>query len=69
MNSIHTLLNHPLVESTGWALIHFLWQGAVIAAVIVVLLMLMRRASSSAKYIVCCVGLLLMAIGPLLTTA
>ena len=69
MNSLHTLLNHPLVESTGWALIHFLWQGAVIAGVLAVLLVMLRRAASDVKYIVCCLSLLLMAIGPLVTTA
>jgi len=27
-----TLLNHPWTERLGWTLLHFLWQGILVAA-------------------------------------
>lgn len=67
MNSFQTLLNDPLVESIGWALMHFLWQGAAIAAITAAILLMLRRGSSNVKYSVCCLGLLLMTMTPVVT--
>ena len=39
-----------VLEAVGWALVHFVWQGALVALVVAVALRLMRHASASARY-------------------
>src|SRR5437868_5035802 len=45
----------------GWALLNFVWQGAVVGAAAVLLLALLRGASARWRYAVCAVGLRLLA--------
>ena len=52
----------------GWTLVHFVWQGAVIALVISAILAVGRhRLSSQARYIVACLGLVALQAAPLAT--
>jgi bla regulator protein blaR1 len=51
----------------AWALIHFVWQGAVIAAVVAIVNQIFRRSSANARYLVFVTSLLLMAACPLIT--
>jgi hypothetical protein len=51
----------PLAEWLGWALIHFLWQGTLLAAVLASTLNAMRRRSAQARYLVACGCMALMA--------
>lgn len=62
-------LRHPFVETLGWALLHFVWQGAFVALLVCIVLLLMRRASANARYLVACGGLLVMAALPAVTMA
>jgi beta-lactamase regulating signal transducer with metallopeptidase domain len=57
----------PAVERLGWALVHFLWQGAAVALLLAPVLVLMRRRPANARYVVCCAALLAMAACPLAT--
>ncbi|HNY39735.1 MAG TPA: M56 family metallopeptidase, partial [Bryobacteraceae bacterium] len=50
------------MTALGWALVHFLWQGAVIALVLAVALGAMRRSSAQARYVAACLALLTMAM-------
>jgi HEAT repeat protein/beta-lactamase regulating signal transducer with metallopeptidase domain len=59
----------PLEAAFGWALIHFLWQGAVVATALTVVLELMRNRSANARCLAACGALGLMAVIPLVTTA
>jgi beta-lactamase regulating signal transducer with metallopeptidase domain len=43
-------LSTPLTTAVGWALVHFLWQGALLAAGFAAGLALMKRRSASARY-------------------
>lgn len=54
-------------EALGWALVHFLWQGAAIAAVTAAVLRGLRRPE--ARYAACCVGLAAMMLAPMATIA
>ena len=36
MSALASWLGHPMVESLGWTLIHFLWQGAFIMGLLAV---------------------------------
>ena len=47
------------VASLGWALLHFVWQGALIACVTAVLLVALRSALPERRYAVACTALLL----------
>ncbi|MHC4993291.1 MAG: hypothetical protein ACYTGC_20165 [Planctomycetota bacterium] len=58
-----------LSELLGWVLVHFLWQGAVVAVAVAVTLRLMSRCSASSRYVVACGGLLTMLLAPVITTA
>ncbi|HYM60805.1 MAG TPA: M56 family metallopeptidase, partial [Thermoanaerobaculia bacterium] len=50
-------LTGPLAQAIGWALVHLVWQGAVIAALLAATLMLMQRRTASARYVVSCAAL------------
>jgi beta-lactamase regulating signal transducer with metallopeptidase domain len=68
MNTSPVFLAQPLVARLGWTLLHFLWQGALIAALFAALRGLTGRwMSARARYAVACVGLTLMALAPILT--
>src|SRR5579872_3570055 len=59
--------SQTLVECLGWTLVHFLWQGLVIAALLAGFLRLSRRAAPNCRYLAGCVALLLLAAAPVLT--
>ena len=63
---LHTL-ESPVIESLGWALVHFLWQATLLAVLLAVVLLVLRRASSRVKYVVQCSVLLAMAACPAVT--
>jgi D-alanyl-D-alanine endopeptidase (penicillin-binding protein 7) len=53
-------MNAPaLVSATGWALLHFVWQGAVVGCATALVLTALRNARPETRYAVACVGLLL----------
>lgn len=47
------------VAAIGWALLHFVWQGALIGCVTALALTALRNASPRRRYAVACAGLLL----------
>lgn len=59
------LLEHPLAEAVGWALLHSLWQGALVGALVALGLLALRRPQH--RYALGCGALLLMAAVPVLT--
>jgi beta-lactamase regulating signal transducer with metallopeptidase domain len=56
-----------MIEPLGWALVHFLWQGAAIALLLALARRLLRHASANARYLAACAALLLMLVAPLAT--
>jgi len=56
------LLALPEAIRFGWALVHFLWQGAVIVALLEVALVLAGRANAALRYIFCGLALALMPV-------
>jgi D-alanyl-D-alanine endopeptidase (penicillin-binding protein 7) len=54
-----------LVNGLGWALLHFVWQGALIGCATAVLLVALRNARPERRYAVACVALLLCVAWPL----
>ncbi|WP_373990561.1 M56 family metallopeptidase [Duganella sp. BuS-21] len=65
MESQLTTMLSALVPATGWALLHFLWQGLLIGWAVTLAMYLLRKARPQTRYAVACGGLLLCAVLPL----
>ena len=59
--------SHVVSDVLGWTLLHFVWQGTVIAALVAAALARLERREARARYVACCAGLLAIAGAPLLT--
>jgi uncharacterized protein (TIGR03435 family) len=51
---------HPILEALGWALLHFIWQGALLALLLLVFQTLARRSSAELRYAAGCIAMSLM---------
>jgi len=58
MPSLWSFLHAPSVELLGWTLLHFVWQGALMAAVLAGALYLLRDHSPRVRYAAGCAALL-----------
>ena len=67
MNALTSFASTPIVQSVGWTLLHFLWQGCLIAGILAVVLLLLRKRSAEARYAASCLAMLLMAVAPIVT--
>ena len=65
MTTVMNWFSASAMQSLGWALLHFLWQGTALAALAAVAMTLCRRASS--RYLLGVVALVLMLLAPLAT--
>ena len=64
MTTVEAILRHPLVQVAGWALIHFVWQGCLIAQLLFCVRALGARQTAQQRYRTACLALLLMAATP-----
>jgi len=63
-----TLLNQPWTERLGWTLLHFLWQGILLAALYALGRALAGgRISARGRYAIACASLLAMTAAPAIT--
>ena len=62
------LFSGPLAQAIGWALLHLLWQGVVVAAILAAVLALLHRQSANARYLASC-GALIVIVGLSVATA
>ncbi len=68
MNAIQFLSSQVWIERLGWTLVHFLWQGVLLAALYAATLRWMIRSSSpNARYILGCCALAAMMAAPFVT--
>ncbi len=68
MNMILVLSTQPLVERLGWALVHFLWQGALIACLyLIARTQFVPPQSAGIRYILSCAALGAMIAAPIVT--
>ncbi len=65
--ALMTTMQDAILRPAGWALMHFLWQGALVGLLVATLLRLLRTASAQSRYTVACAGLALMLALPLVT--
>lgn len=67
MKFITELLALPIFQAIGAALLHFLWQGALVALLVASLSVLLQKRSANVRYLVACAGLASMLVLPLIT--
>jgi beta-lactamase regulating signal transducer with metallopeptidase domain len=67
MNAIESLMHQPAAQAIGWALLQFVWHGALVASLTAAALALLRRSAADIRYVVATVGLALMATLPVVT--
>lgn len=63
------LSGSPLAQAVALALLHFLWQGALIAALLGAALLLLPRSRAAERYVACSVALGAMLLAPLVTAS
>jgi beta-lactamase regulating signal transducer with metallopeptidase domain/peptidoglycan/xylan/chitin deacetylase (PgdA/CDA1 family) len=67
MRNTHALLSHPVLETLGWTLLHFVWQGALVGLLYACVALSLRRATANLRYTVACACMLLMLALPVAT--
>ena len=67
MNASEALFHQPVAQAVAWALLHFVWQGALIAALTSVVLLALRRSAADIRYVVATIGLAMMLTLPIVT--
>ena len=58
MQSFFQNLNSPFAQAAGLALLHFVWQCALVAGALALTNRMTRRASASLRYTTACLALL-----------
>ena len=69
MSAIEHLLREPAAQAIGWALLHFIWQGTLVAALTGLVLACLRKSAADIRYVVSAIGLSLMLTLPAVTAA
>lgn len=64
---IQSLLNPELMQRFAGSLIHFVWQGALIAMIAAIVLRLLANRSAESRYTVSVAAMLLMLVAPVIT--
>ena len=67
MNSLEMLLAKPIFQALGWALVHFIWQGAIVAILYAGVAVMLRKRAANVRYSVACAAMLLMLALPIAT--
>ena len=67
MNTLELMLGKELVQAAGWTLLHFVWQGCLIALLPFAIRGLSTRQSAQLRYSTACLALLMMAVAPPIT--
>ena len=67
MPAIETLVSQPAAQAVGWALLQFVWQGALIGAIAAIALAALRRSAADIRYVVASIALALMLTLPVVT--
>jgi beta-lactamase regulating signal transducer with metallopeptidase domain len=62
-------IDGAMVERLGWTLVHFLWQGAMVAAGLALADLLLARSRPQHRYLAGCVAMVAMLVFPIVTFA
>jgi beta-lactamase regulating signal transducer with metallopeptidase domain len=69
MRSITELMAQPIFQAIGAALLHFVWQGVLVAALVASVSVLLQKRSARARYAAACLGMTVMLLLPVMTAA
>lgn len=61
------MLEHQIIDRVGWALVHSVWQIAVIACLVAVCNRILFGKTANVRYLVACIALLAMTAAPVVT--
>jgi NhaP-type Na+/H+ or K+/H+ antiporter len=67
LSAIEPLYAQPAAQAVAWALLQFVWQGAVIGLITAAALAALRRSAPDVRYVVGTIGLSLMLTMPVVT--
>jgi beta-lactamase regulating signal transducer with metallopeptidase domain len=67
MNAIELVFRQPSAQAIGWALLQFVWQGALVGVLTAAALLALRRSAADVRYVVATIGLSLMLTMPCVT--
>jgi len=67
MIALETIFAQPIVRRLGWALLHFVWQGAAVALLLAAAMRALRRSTANSRYVVACAVMLMMILLPVIT--
>ena len=67
MSGIEQLLQEPVAQAIGWALLHFVWQGALVGVLAAVALAVLHCSDADVRYVVGAIALAVMATLPAVT--
>ena len=62
MTALENILSQQIIEKVGWTLIHFVWQGAVVAFILAIVLRALRKSSANIRYLIACSALVLIVL-------
>jgi beta-lactamase regulating signal transducer with metallopeptidase domain len=68
MIAIDDMFREPVAQALGWALLQFVWQGALVGLLTAAVLAILRRSAADVRYVVSTVALALMLTMPVVTT-
>lgn len=69
MTALAFFSGQSLMHALGWSLLHFCWQGTIIAVLLACALVLLAGRSPQTRYVAACFALVLMIVLPLATFA
>ena len=67
MTAIEQLFQQPVAQAIGFALLQFVWQGALVGVLSAGALVALRRSAADVRYVVGTIGLALMLTMPTVT--
>ena len=67
LSAIDHLFAQPAAQAVAWALLQFVWQGAVIGVITAAALSALRRSAPDVRYVVATIGLSLMLTMPVVS--
>jgi beta-lactamase regulating signal transducer with metallopeptidase domain len=67
MTAIELLISQPAAQAIAWALLQFVWQGALVGLLTAIALFALRASASDVRYVVATIGLSLMLTMPAVT--
>lgn len=67
MTAIEPLLRQPVAQAIAWALLQFVWQGALIGLITAMALAALKRSAADVRYVIATIALSLMLTMPVVT--